>query len=176
MLFNNWWLIVCFSVPAINGCYSFFLIHMDKFKCKGSWRTQLCVIWLHMVNDKVMMNAAIWITIQQMFFFKCSWQISFYLKLVFRDNEDVQSDLPFPFITLNSYFGSKILGWKTSYWQKCNKHSQSTSSAHYSSPEPVGCSAMRKKKKYSVCVCVCTCAHLCVRLPRRSHVFYSCWV
>lgn len=48
-------------------------------------------------------------------FFNAPAKLIYTSHLFFCDNEDEQSDLPFPFIRLNSYFGSKILGRKTNY-------------------------------------------------------------
>lgn len=35
LLFNNWWLIDRFSVPAINGCFSFFLYAWKNSNAKA---------------------------------------------------------------------------------------------------------------------------------------------
>ena len=176
MLFNNWWLIVCFSVPAINGCYSFFLIHMDKFKCKGSWRTQLCVIWLHMVNDKVMMNAAIWITIQQMFFLNAAGKLISTLNLFFVITKTCNQICLFHSLLLIHILDQKYLDGKPVIDRNVISIPKAPAQLITVPPNLLDAVQCEKKNIYSVCVCVCTCAHLCVRLPRRSHVFYSCWV
>lgn len=82
---------------------------------------------------------------------------------LFCDNEEIWSDLPLPFSPqiIHFIFRIKILGRKAIYWQKRNKHSRSSSSAHYSSPEPAGLQG--KAEPIKKILRVCTRAHPCAR-------------
>lgn len=126
-------------------------------------------VWQHIMYDKVRTNTAIWIRIPQMYFNGTAKSVSTTRSkpfFVFCDNEEIWSDLPFPFFTpiIPFTFLIKIHGWKAIYWQKRNKHSQSSSSAHYSSPKPAGlqrnAEQLKKEKrerenKKGVLPCLC---------------------
>lgn len=134
---------------------------------QNKWWLELLNTRQHILNGKVILKTAIWIYV-----FQCNCQKQFYLKKTEKLFSFVimkKSDLIYLYsssLLIQFIFWIKIPGWKASYWQRCNKHSQAAAQLITFLLNLLDCSVMRNE--YKVCVCLCSCTSMRARLCASS--------
>lgn len=134
------------SMSAVSGCILLLKNAYGKIQMhRLNNNHDDCNFWTSdntILNAKVILKTTIWINVFLMrlmpkaFPPQENWKTFFFSWVIMK-----KFDLIYLFrsaLLIQFIFGIKIPGWKVSYWQRCNKHSQSSSSAHHISPELAG--------------------------------------